>query len=208
MMKKIKNIITVIIIALFATNANAQKGELKMSLNYNYSMPVSGFKNDIVNKASPRGFNGSIMYSFHKNWSAGLDGGFQDYYQKYSRDVYDLDKNQQISAVLSNSVQTTPVLAKIMFNPLQGQSFIQPYVSGAAGMSIVNFTQYLGEFGGTDNSVSFAAQGSAGFKIPFGKFNSSGLSFGVNYNYVPYKRNGYNDLNTFDLNAGIYFHLK
>ncbi|MGI8951980.1 MAG: outer membrane beta-barrel protein [Chitinophagaceae bacterium] len=208
-MKRTLNILTVLCLLMFAGTVNAQrKGETTMSLNYNYSLPLSGFKNDIITHNSPRGFSGSIMYSFNNKLSAGLFAGFQDYYQKYPRDVYDLSKDQQISAVLSNSVQTTTILAKVKYSFLGATaSPIKPYISAGAGANMISFTQYLGEFGGTDNSVSFTAQGGAGLSIPFGKFSLSGFQIGANYNYVPYKRNGYSDLNSVDFYAGLHFRL-
>ncbi len=66
-------------------SAKAQDGKLKLHLNYNYSIPVGGFNSDLVSNSSPRGFNGSLMYTFNNKWEGGLSVGYQDYYQKYGR---------------------------------------------------------------------------------------------------------------------------
>jgi hypothetical protein len=188
--------------------AEAQKGEVKMSLNYNYSLPLGGFKNDLVSNGSPRGFMGDVMFSLTDKFSLGLYTGFQDYYQKYPRTVYH-NEGQDISAVLSNSIQTIPLLAKAMFNPMgDKKTFIQPYITLGAGANMIFFKQYLGEFGGSYNSVNFMAQAGAGLQIPFSKWSKSGFQIGANYNYVPYSNNGYSNLNSLDIQAGVHFPIR
>ncbi len=90
---------------------------------------------------------GSLMYPFSNKLSAGISYGFQDYYQKYPRRLYHLSKTQEISAVLSNSVQTTPILIKAKYFPGTSTPFLRPYVSVAAGGNIIDYKQYYGEFG-------------------------------------------------------------
>lgn len=195
------------ILMCFALPANAQKGPLKLDLNYNYSIPVSGFKNDLISNGSPRGFMGGLMYSFSDQLSAGLSFGFQDYYQKYPRAIYNLDKTQQISAVVTNSIQTTPVLLKAKYFP-QSNSFLKPYVSLGAGANIIDFKQYYGEFGNSQSTVGFRAQGGLGLMIPFKKTSTSALNLGATYDYAPYKKNGYKDLNSVNIQAGVVIELK
>ena len=191
----------------FAFSANAQQGSLKLGLNYNYSFPVSGFKNDLISNNSPRGFMGELMYSFNNKLSGGLLFGFQDYYQKYPRTIYHLSNTQDISAVLSNSVQTTPVLLKAKYF-LTPSSYIKPYVSLAAGANLIDFKQYFGEFGSSSTSVGFHAQGGAGVLIPFKKTSTSGINIGGSYDYAPYKKNGYKDLSSVNLQAGVVIELR
>lgn len=192
---------------LLSVAANAQKGKLNLSLNYNYSTPLSGFKSDVISNSSARGFNGDLMYSFTNKWSAGLFLGYQDYYQKYPRGVYNAGKGQDVSAVITNSVQSSPVLIKAKFLPFSN-SFIQPYVSVGTGASIINYNQYFGEFGSNQSSISFMAQGGAGINIPFGKLSAAGINVGAAYNYVPYKKNGFTDLNSADFQVGVHFPIK
>ena len=117
-MKNIKTIITLLIIPLcFSLPATAQTQSLKLDLNYNYSIPTGNFKRDIISNSSSSGFMGSLMYPFSDKWSVGLAYGFQDYYQKYPRALYHLSKTQDISAVVSNSVQTTPIMVKAKYFP-------------------------------------------------------------------------------------------
>lgn len=206
-MKKIKIMVAVLGLFLIAQSATAQSKNLKLDLNYNYSMPVSQFNSDLVSDNSPRGFMGALMYSFSDKLSAGLGFGFQDYYQKYPRQLYTIGKSQDVSAVLSNSIQTTPVILKAKYFPLT-RSFLKPYVSVGAGANIVDFNQYLGEFGSGQTNVKFRAQGGLGLLIPFTKFGSSGINLGATYDYAPYNKFGYNDLSSVNFQAGVTVNLK
>src|SRR4029079_12687972 len=78
--------------------ADAQKGTLQMNLNYNYGLPLGAFKSDLVKNNSPRGGRGSIMYSSNDRLSVGIETGYQDYYQKYPRQLYKLSNSQEVSA--------------------------------------------------------------------------------------------------------------
>ena len=206
-MKKFKIILTALGIIFISQSVLAQKNAFKLDVDYNYSLPVGGFKSDIVNDNSPRGFMGSLMYAFSDKISAGLGFGFQDYYQKYPRALYPLSKTQEVSAVLTNSIQTTPVLLKGEYFPLTG-TYLKPYVSLGAGANIIDFNQYLGEFGSSQTNTGFLAQGGLGLMIPFKKFSSSGFNVGANYNYAPYNENGYHDLNNFNFLTGVTINLK
>jgi len=130
-MKKVINaVFSIIILSVFALHANAQKGEWKLNLNYNYSFPLGSFKNDIINNASPRGFSGDFMYDINNKFAVGLHGAYQDYYQKYPRAVYQTDNHEVTSAVLSNSIQTMPILLKASFSPLGAtHAPIKPYIA-------------------------------------------------------------------------------
>ena len=182
--------------------AHAQKGTLHLNLNYNYGIPLGSFKSDLVSNNSPRGARGSLMYSFTDKLSAGIESGYQDFYQKYPRALYSVSKSQEVSAVLSNSIQTTPLLAKAKYE-LTNTGFIKPYVSLAAGANMIDFNQYFGEFGKEQTSIGFLAQGGLGVVIPFGKSSRSGINIGASYDYAPYSKNGYNNLNTFNVQAGV-----
>ncbi len=207
-MKALK-ILPFILCILMVSQLHAQQGTVKMDIQYSYALPLSNFKNDIISNGSPRGVTGDILYNINNKFSVGLGLGFQDFYQKYPRDLYKTGNNEVTSAVLSNSVQIMPVLAKAEYYFLNNKkSFIQPYITAGAGLGIIDFTQYLGEFGGTNNSGSFMLQGGAGFTIPFSKTGRSGFKLGANYNMITYNKNGYNNLNNVNFQAGIFFPLQ
>lgn len=196
-------------VLMTAMHVKAQVGEMRLNLFYNYSKPVGNFKTDMISNGSPRGGSGELMYGISRTLSAGIAVAFQDYYQKYPRGVYPLDKGEDISAVLTNSVQTTPIMAKVAFTPLGNHIYwIQPYVSAGAGISLINYRQYLGQYENSDASVGFVAQLGGGFQIPFGRLSSAGALLGATYNLSPYKRYGFSNLNTLNFQAGIYVPLR
>jgi hypothetical protein len=185
------------------------RGKAKLGLGYSYGLPLGSFKTDVISEASPRGFNGDLMFTINRKWSAGIGFGFQDYYQKYPRAVYETGNHEATSAVVSNSVQMLPVLAKGVFTPLGAKGgFVQPYISAGAGLNFIDFRQYLGEFGSGISTASFMMQGGAGIMIPFAKHSASGFNIGADYNYVTYQKYGYSTMNNLSFHAGIHFPLR
>jgi len=209
-MKKIVSIMTCMtLLLLTSVEVKAQKGNVKADVNYDYSMPLGNFKNNVISNGSPRGGSVNIMYSLSNKIAIGGGVGFQDYYQKYPRAIYKTGDNETTSAVLSNSIQSVPLMAKVAYTPLGNSAApVQPYILGGAGFSFVTVKQYLGEFGGADNAVSFAAQAGAGVFVPFGKLSAAGLRIGADFNYLPYNKNGFGSFNNLDLHAGVYFPLR
>lgn len=223
-MKRLKQTFSLLALALtFGYSAMAQNspnystysagsgaGDVKMNFYYLYGMPTGTFKSELVDNNSPRGFGADILYWFNPKWGVGGSFAYQDFYQKYPRDLYKLTDGSDISAVLSNSVQTLPIMAKAMFSPTADRgSIVQPYVSVGAGVNLVSYAQYLGEFTGTsETKAKFTAQAGAGVKIPFGKADRAGLLLGANYQFTPYNRNDISNLNTINLQAGLQFRLK
>lgn len=209
-MKQFRIIVAAVVVLIIgSTAAKAQSGTMRLDLNYNYSLPLGSFKNDLIDKGSPRGYSGSLQYLINNKWAAGLGVAFQDYYQKYPRDVYQLSKTQTVSAVLTNSIQVIPIMAKGTFMPMGGKGAVQPYINVGAGAGIIDFKQYLGEFTSTSKtSASFVAQGGVGVMIPFGRLSASGVQLGADYNYVPYNKFGYNNLSSVNFHAGVFFPLR
>ena len=210
-MKKLSIGLSAIALLFIVSDSTAQTvNNWKFKLGYNVSAPLGSFKNDYISNSSFRGGVGEISYAFNPKFSLGLASGYQDYYQKYGREVYHTQGNEYISAVISNSMQITPIMLKGTFSPTgQVNSFIKPYVSLGAGVNFVNYKQYLGEFPSGEASGNFAAQAGAGFMIPFKKAdNSTGINIGATYNYAPYSKFGIDNLNTVGINAGVVINLK
>jgi len=206
---KIIKILPFVVCILLVSQLNAQRGEVKLNIQYSYALPVGSFKSDVVSNGSPRGVTGDILYNVNNKLSVGLGLGFQDFYQKYPRALYNTGDKEVTSAVLSNSVQIIPLLAKAEFYPLGGkQSMVQPYITAGAGLGITSFTQYLGEFGGSNNGGSFLAQGGAGIFVPFKKSGHSGFRLGANYNMISYNKNGFSNFNNVNFQTGLFFPLR
>lgn len=210
MRKKILTLFTLVLVFVLANEAVAQS-RFRVELGYNVSKPLGSFKDDFISDASLRGLTGELSYIISPKFSMGLNLGYQNYYQKYPREVYKLDDNQTISAVVSNTMDIMPFQIRGTYYPI-GESetaVVQPYVSAGAGLSIVNYGQYLGEFGGNESAAPFGAQLGLGVRIPFGKgINQTGLKLGTNYNYTAYNKNDISKLNTIGFHAGVVFALK
>jgi hypothetical protein len=208
-MKKIGIILSVVLAALvISSSAQAQDNKLKVELGYNISAPLGQFKSNYISNTSFNGYTGEISYAFNPKFSLGLNMGYQNYYQKYGRQVYKMDNNQTVSAVVTNNMELMPLLVRGTYFPMGGTSSVQPYFSAGAGTNFVNYGQYLGEFGGAQSSASFAAQAGAGVLVPFGKMGQSGVKLGATYNYVPYNKNDISNLNNVGANVGVVFALK
>lgn len=201
---------TIVAVCVISVSAAAQN-KFKLELGYNVSIPMGSFKSDYIGKTSFRGGIGELSYAFNPKFSLGLESGYQNYYQKYGRQLYKLDGNQTVSAVLTNTMDIVPVLLRGTFYPMgaNATAIVQPYVSAGAGINLINYGQYLGEFGGTEASTAFAVQGGAGIKIPFGdKINRNGIKIGATYNYSNYNHNDVSKLNNIGISAGVIFGLR
>jgi len=210
-MKKTAIIFLSIFAAGLITISASAQDKLKMELSYNISSPLGSFKNDYINKTSFRGATGEISYTINPKFSLGLQSGYQNYYQKYDRQMYKLEGNQAVSAVLTNTMDIIPLLLHGTYLPLgtSATAKVQPYISAGAGVNLVNYGQYLGEFGGTESSASFAAQAGAGIQIPFGnKMNQTAVKLGADYNFVNYNKNDLTNLNNVGVHLGVVFGLK
>ena len=169
-------------------------------------MPAGDFK-DLVNKTSYMGWTGNLMYGINNKISVGLGTGFQDYYQKYPRDVYKLTSGGDISAVITNSVQTIPILAMSHYNFLPAGK-VQPYAGVGVGAVVVMYRQYLGEFDDSRNKTGFAVRPEAGVYIPFSKYQeSAGITINAVYNYMKFGYNGLDNVDSWGIGAGIKFPL-
>lgn len=193
-------------LAMIPLHTKAQERRLQLDLNYAVGIPGNSFKNDAVNKTSPRGWTANLLYNFTPHISVGVGTGFQDFYQKYPRDVYKLSEGGEISAVLTNSIQTVPVLAQFQYRLLPGK-MVQPYVGVGVGGNIVMFDQYLGEFQNSKSSFKFAARPEAGVFVPFRKDGPAGIHLFGAYNYMPYNMDGVDNLNNWGVGLGVKFPL-
>lgn len=204
-MKKYQIAICLVLGMAGMMKVQAQQDQLRVNINYNAGIPAGSFRSDAVNNTSYRGWTGSIMYGITDKLSVGLGTGYQDFYQKYPRNMYKLSDGSDISAVLTNSIQTVPVMAAAQYN-FMPHSVIQPYVGVGAGGNFIMFRQYIGEFENSRSSFGFALRPEAGINIPV----SPRFGFNINgaYNYMPYNKDGINNLNSWGVGAGIKFTLQ
>lgn len=205
-MKKSIIFIGILALAAFsAGSANAQE-RLRLKIGYNTGMPVGNFK-DFMGNNSFRGFHGELSYPINRTISVGLGVATQDYYEKFPRQLYQT-KDGIISAVLTNSLQTTPVMLKGNYN-FSKEGRLVPYAGIGAGVNIIRYSQYLGEFGDAATTAKFAATADAGANFFFNpQTRGAGINLGANFNYMPYNRNGIDALHNWGVHAGLFFPLR
>lgn len=205
-----KKILFAAIIIFSSAKAWSQPDRLHVALQYSYALPQASLKQDVTEKGSGRGAMIDLQYKINPLYSIGLGFGWQDYFEKFPRKQYQTGENEVTSAILTNSVQIIPIMAKGRFYPLgnEQKSIVQPYVSAGAGFSLINFEQYLGQFGGSDNKLSFSWQGGAGADIRFSKTSRAGFTLGAHYTNTAYKQFGFGNFNSINILAGIYIPME
>lgn len=206
-MKKIQMLLLLLLCSAFGW-LNAQQNTLSLKLNYSTATPLGSSFRDIVSKTSFAGFGAELNYRISDHWSAGLESGSQAFYEKYPRQLYKTTDGSDISAVLSNHVQTVPVLLKAQYWMTPDKP-VQPFVALGVGGNIITYDQYAGEFS-TDakSKFGFAARPELGLFVPFRKGSAAGISISAAYNYMPFKYNGIEDLNSVSGRIGISFPLE
>ena len=206
-MKKIERICLVLVSVLLVAVSDSYAQRVKLNINYGVGVPASGSFKDYVSKTSLRGWNANVMYEINDQWSAGLGVGSQDFYQRYPRGVYKTTEGSDISAVITNTVNTMPILVQGQFNILP-EAKVQPYVGLGVGANLVMYSQYFGEFANNRTKFGFAARPEAGILIPVGRYKESGIVIGAAYNYLPFKQDNLENLNNLGLHAGFKFPLR
>ncbi|MEO6314462.1 MAG: outer membrane beta-barrel protein [Chitinophagaceae bacterium] len=205
-MKKTTYLFIASLFLLCSTGLFAQDGGLTLKLNYSLAVP-SGSSKDVISNTSYRGFGAELMYHLNNKLALGLETGNQDFYQKYPRQLYKMADGTELSAVIANSIQTVPILLKVQYNLLPG-AIIQPYLALGAGGNIITYNQYAGQFSNDGKTkFSFAARPEAGVYVPFRKGSAAGVSLGAGYNYMPFKYNGIDNLNSIAARIGVSFPL-
>ena len=199
-MKNNKIFFSLIVFLFSAFGVKAQKGENTFNISYSAAFPMGSFKNTISSN-SFRGFNASVLHGVSDKVSVGLATGFQDFYQKNPRQLYKLSDGSDLSAVLTYSIQTIPVLAQVKYNFTPGGT-VQPYAAIGAGANFISYTQLYGEFSDKQAKIGFAAKPELGLQIPFGK-GGAGFNIGASYNIMPFKQDGLSNLNNIGVHAGF-----
>lgn len=193
---------------LLLGTVKSQDSKVALGINYNYSFPTGSFRSDMFSGSSPRGFSGQLVYQFNPALNVGLGFGYQDYYSKIDRQIYDLGNSQHISAVVSNSMQVIPILAKAEWLPFSTDfRIVQPYVSLGAGLNIVDYTEYLGQFPSSATKAGFRLQGGLGVKVPVIASKGWGVDIGGTYDYAPFNKFGLKNLDNINVHGGVYFTL-
>jgi hypothetical protein len=205
-MKLIFRMSVCMVLFLFCAAGLYAQERMQMKVGYNFSVPAGASFKDAVSKPSFRGIAGEITYPLNERIRVGLGASFNDYYQKYPREVYTTNEGH-ISAVMTNSIQTTPILAKLNYE-FGKKGFLHPYAGLGAGINWVMYSQYLGEFPDSKSAIKPAISGTAGVNVPFGENKLAGFNLGASFNYLPFNYNDIKNLNNWGVHAGFYFPLR
>ena len=172
----------------------------RITPGYSVGIPIGGFS-DIVEETSTRGWTASVLYGVSDQLSVGLAAGFQDFYQKNPRTVLH-NEGSDISAVISNSIQSIPVMlkAKYLFTK---DGTLRPFGALAAGANFARYEKYYGQFVDSYSKVGFAAQPEAGIYIPIGTYKKTGLEISAAYNIMPFQIMDTDNLNHLSIKAGV-----
>jgi len=199
-MKAIKILITGLSIILFQHSLFGQQGAWKFNAGYSVAIPAGNLKN-LVEETSLRGWSASVMYSVTKEAYVGIASGFQDFYQKYPREILH-GEGSDVSAVVSNSIQVIPIMLKGKYNFSQ-EGRVQPFAAMAAGGNFIQYNKYYGQFVDSRSKFGFAAQPEIGVHIPIGKMRRIGLEVSAAYSIMPFKYNDADGLNHLAVKAGV-----
>ena len=200
-MKKLINIAVTFSLIIFLQNKSwSQQGSWKFIPSYSVAVPVGDFKN-LVSETSVRGWNAEAMYGITDQVSLGISGGFQDFYQRYPREVLHSD-GSDISAVITNSIQVIPIMLKGRYF-ISNEGIVQPFASLAAGGNIIQYQKYYGQFVEGKTKFGFVAQPEIGAYIPLGEMKRIGLNISGAYNIMPFKFNDANGLSNIAFKAGL-----
>jgi opacity protein-like surface antigen len=203
---KTLRIIAFLIFFLGSTVWVKAQHRVMMSVNYSVNVPIGSF-NDYISNTSFRGWNASITYRLTEKISIGGTTGFQDFYQKNERALYKDAEGSDISAVVTNSIQTIPLLATVKYT-LSTNQRIQPYVGVGVGANFIMHSQYLGQFANDYNKLGFAARPEAGLFIPLRKDGESGFNIAGAFNFLPYNQGDLKNLNNWGISVGAKFPLR
>lgn len=196
------------LLLFMAAGGYAQQGELRGTASYSVGIPMGGFKDNVVSKTSFRGVDVNLLYGVSPKLSVGLTTGYQDFYEKYPRQVYKLDDGSDISAVVSNSVQMVPILVTARYD-FMSEGMFRPYALAGIGGNLVINRQFLGEYAnGSTNKFALSARPEVGVYIPFGKEAQTGINVGAYYNYVRYNKGDIDNMNSVGIKLGIGFPMR
>ncbi|HEU4471511.1 MAG TPA: outer membrane beta-barrel protein [Flavisolibacter sp.] len=197
---------SLLLVAIFFTvAARAQDRPVRLELSYTAGIPSSNLRN-LVDQTSWRGVEGALMFDINQKLALGIQSGYQDFYQKYPRAVYN-ENGSDLSAVVTNSIQTTPILLKAKYR-FGSAGKVQPFASLAAGGNLISYRKYYGQFVDSRSSFRFAGQPELGVNIPLGASGRSAFHLAAGYNFMPFKYNDADGLSHGVIKAGFSFSLK
>jgi opacity protein-like surface antigen len=205
-MKKIKFGILLIITILGVQSAFSQvRSPLSINVDYSIAQPFGSVK-DFTDKTSFRGWRAGLQYQLNDQMSVGLRTGYQEFYQKLPRAVYEF-KGGAISAVQTRSLQVVPIQATFHYQLTKPDAAVIPYIGAGVGAASFEYNKYYGQFTDRSTNWQFVASPEVGINIPFGVASPLLFNASVQYNYSPYKQQEITNYNVIQANVGLRLHI-
>lgn len=180
--------------------AFSQEGAFHIEGSLNVGVPLSHLS-ELTPAVSGRGAGLAGLYGITDRFSLGLALDRQDFYQKYPRQVYHY-AGSDISAVISNSIQTTPLVVKGKYL-LTSSGTLVPYVTAGIGADFIHYSKYYGEFSDDNAAINFAGQAAFGAQLPLSPSHRTSLFLEAEYNFLPYSYKDAHGLSFVGIKAGI-----
>jgi len=190
---------------LLCLGASSQQRSVKLDVSYKMAFPTGNFKN-LTDKSSFNGWEAALMYGITDQLSVGVQTGFQDFYQKYDRETFHTP-GSDLSAVITNSVQITPLLLKGAYAFTESNT-VQPFVALGVGGSLVQYRKYYGQFSDSRSAFGFMAQPELGVKAAIGRAKRTSVHVAAAYDYVPFSYSDADGLHHASLKAGVSIPLR
>lgn len=206
MKNKLNRLLFIITAFILSVSLHAQNSQL--NIGYSISQPTGSYKTFISN-TSYSGYSLSFLHSFTGQAGIKIEIDNQNYYQKYPRAIYQygISKGSDISAVMTNTISTTSIEVKGVYNLLKS-GLIKPYVAGGGGVNLISYDQYMGEFDNPAAVIKPVLGAEAGIYFPFTKISTSGLRISAHYNYMPFNNYDVKTLNNWGVQAAVSIGLK
>lgn len=206
-MKQIIKIVALFFVAIITTKVSIAQQGLQLNLDYNIAKPLGSDFKEYIKPSSFRGFQGSLLYAINDKTRVGIQSGYNDFYEQFPRQVYKVADGSDVSAVLTNTLQVVPLLAKGEYTFLK-KGYVEPYAGLGAGVNLVHYDQYQGTSEYTRNYTTAAFTCDAGILVPFKRNSNYGFRLSTSYNRMPFNKENINNLDTWNAQAGFTIPLK
>lgn len=205
MMKKI--VVLLCVFSVMTGIASAQEGG---SVIFNYSVGfTAGSTKDFISPVSGRGFNFDFRYNVRENLSIGALVGWNYFFEKKDRAVYQVTQNNisgDVSAVQQRFLNMVPLMGQVQYRFISGSSPIIPYLGVAVGGYNVDYEKYTSNILDEVKRWDFGFAPHLGVFVPFAS-GEVGINVEVKYNYVNFSYNEINGISYFDTNFGVFFNF-
>lgn len=193
-----KKIIFLTIICSFLFTAKSF-GQVESYISMQYSVSFgAGDMGDYISKASWRGFLMEYRGAVRSNLLAGVDVGWNVFYEKKDYDTYSLG-TESLSGVQYRYQNTVPILASLDY-VLKSDSPLKPYLGLGIGTMYSERATDMNLYRLTENSWQFALKGELG--VLYDISYTTAVKFAAKY-YNGFKTNSLENQGYFSLSLGM-----